>query len=161
MAWPRVLPVVVIATTAAIVVALGGSGQAAERPVRLLPDLRQQTPRLLTVNSVGRRWRLGFLSSVLNAGRGPMEGRGSRPGLRRPWMAARQVIRRSDGSAVLGRQVGRLRYTRTPTHEHWHFMRFMRYELRDTRGRLVTPSRKVGFCLTDSATTDRTFPGQR
>jgi Lysyl oxidase len=161
MARARLVTAGMAAAAAAVVVALGGSGEAAERPVRLLPDLAQTTPKLLTVTRVDRRWRLGFLSSVRNAGRGPMELRGSRPSTRRARMSARQAILRSDGSTVLGQRVaGHLRYVRTRTHEHWHFLRFMRYELRDTRGRLVAPSRKIGFCLTDSATGDATLPGQ-
>jgi hypothetical protein len=46
--------------------------------------------------------------------------------------------------------VGRMRYMRSPDHEHWHLLGFERYELRRAAGRagLVT-DRKTGFCLGD------------
>ena len=145
----------------AAAVSLSGPGQAAERPVRLLPDLAQSTPKRLIVTRVGDRWRLGFLSAAANVGRGPVLVRGRRSRASDPRMTARQLIRRSDGSTARGRRVGTLRYSQTRTHEHWHIRGFMRYELRDTRGRIVTPSRKVGFCLTDSAPWSRPVPRAR
>ena len=47
-------------------------------------------------------------------------------------------------------RVGRLRYVRSPDHEHWHLLEFERYELRrpGRRAPLVT-DRKTGFCLGD------------
>ncbi len=38
-----------------------------------------------------------------------------------------------------------------PAHDHWHVLDIARYELRrESNGRLVESSRKVGFCLTDT-----------
>ena len=48
------------------------------------------------------------------------------------------------------RGVGRLRYTRSPDHEHWHLLHFDRYELRRPGGdRALVRDRKTGFCLGD------------
>jgi hypothetical protein len=152
-----------LAATVAAGASMGGSGEAARRPVALLPDLAQSTPKVLRISRAGNRWRLGFLSAVLNAGRGPLIIRGRRASTLDPTMDARQLIRRSDGTTAVGRRIGTMRYVTDPTHSHWHLMRFQRYELRGLRGRLVAPGRKVGFCLTDSSRDagDEDLPGER
>ena len=63
-------------------------------------------------------------------------------------MAAQQLT--DDGLQVLNPAVGTLRYVTTYGHAHWHYMRFMRYELAgiDVPGALV--DRKQGFCLGDA-----------
>ena len=46
--------------------------------------------------------------------------------------------------------VGRLRYVRSPDHQHWHLLGFERYELRRPGSRrAVVSDRKSGFCLGD------------
>jgi hypothetical protein len=46
--------------------------------------------------------------------------------------------------------VGVLRYTVSPDHAHWHFLGYMRYELRRASDfRRVAHDRKTGFCLGD------------
>jgi hypothetical protein len=53
------------------------------------------------------------------------------------------------------RSIGCMRYH--PAHDHWHVVDIARYELRrEETGKLVTQSRKVGFCLTD---TRLAYPG--
>jgi len=42
-----------------------------------------------------------------------------------------------------------LRYVRSETHRHWHYVGFERYELR-RRGTLVGRDHKTGFCLRDT-----------
>jgi hypothetical protein len=64
-------------------------------------------------------------------------------------MRVQQLIRLSDGSVRVYEGVGRLRYTPSPTHTHWHVLDFQRYELRRADGTLVVRDRKSGFCLAD------------
>jgi hypothetical protein len=63
-------------------------------------------------------------------------------------MSAQQLT--EDGAQVVKPAVGTLRYVTTFGHAHWHYMRFMRYELRgiDVPGALL--DRKQGFCLGDA-----------
>jgi hypothetical protein len=65
-------------------------------------------------------------------------------------MRASQLIERRDAPLRVVEDVGRLRYVRSPDHEHWHLLRFDRYELRRAGGRAaVVRDRKTGFCLGD------------
>lgn len=127
----------------------------------LLPDLDQALPRELNVKSVeGRRGRfqLGFESAVDNVGRGPLEVVGRRAA-REQAMVATQLVHRQDGSRIPRPNVGRIRYTRSADHDHWHLLRFDRYELRRaTDFSRVRADRKTGFCLGDRYETD---PAQR
>ena len=119
----------------------------------LLPDLVQLTPYALRVEKVRRagrtRYRLGFASAVSNAGTGPLVVRARRTGAE-PTMTADQIVRLSGGGHVRRPGIGRLQYVRFGGHEHWHYMGFDRYELRDpATGALIAPDRKSGFCLGD------------
>jgi len=115
----------------------------------LLPDLDQQTPNQLLVARDRSHWLLGFQSAVRNIGTGPLLIHGHRPSGRVPEMTADQTIRRSDGSARVARGVGKLRYVRSPDHQHWHVLRFERYELKRADGRVMVRDHKTGFCLGD------------
>ena len=64
-------------------------------------------------------------------------------------MRAQQLVRMSDGSVRTYEDAGRLRYTPSPSHTHWHLLDFQRYELRTLDGELVVRDRKSGFCLAD------------
>jgi hypothetical protein len=64
-------------------------------------------------------------------------------------MVARQLVRLTDGSVRTYEDAGRLRYTFSPTHTHWHLLDFQRYELRTLEGEVVVRDRKSGFCLAD------------
>jgi hypothetical protein len=113
-------------------------------PRELLPDFDQRAPfRLVLVGT-----KLGFASATDNVGDGPVWIRGSRPSAAAP-MAVRQLVRLGDGSIRVYDGVGRLRYTPSPTHTHWHVLDFQRYELRTLDGTLVVRDRKSGFCLAD------------
>jgi len=110
----------------------------------LLPDFDQRAPFRLTVSGT----KLGFSSATDNVGEGPIWIRGFRVGAGMP-MRVQQLIRLSDGSTRVYEEAGRLRYTPSPTHTHWHVLDFQRYELRETDGTLVVRDRKSGFCLAD------------
>jgi hypothetical protein len=115
--------------------------------VELLPDLEQRAPRRVAIVSTAGRYKLGFESSVDNVGRGPVWIRGTRVGRT---MTARQLVRIAGGGLEANLDAGLLRYTWSPTHTHWHLIRFERYELRRASDfTLVRRDRKTGFCLAD------------
>jgi hypothetical protein len=120
------------------------TGTPAAGPRELLPDLDQRAPFRLTL----RGTKLGFASASDNVGDGPVWIRGSRPGPVGA-MRAEQLVRLSDGSVRVYADAGRLRYTPSPTHTHWHLLDFQRYELRTLDGALIVRDRKSGFCLAD------------
>jgi dipeptidyl aminopeptidase/acylaminoacyl peptidase len=113
-------------------------------PRELLPDFDQRAPFRLTV--VGTK--LGFASATDNVGDGPVWVRGSRPAPVGA-MRAEQLVKMSDGTVRTYEDAGRLRYTFSPSHTHWHLLDFQRYELRTLDGDLVVRDRKSGFCLAD------------
>jgi hypothetical protein len=111
-----------------------------------LPDIEQIPPYEIGVVHRDGHWYLGFATAARNVGAGGLRIRGRR----RPdgTMTAEQVT--DDGLQVLNPAIGTLRYVTTYGHSHWHYMRFMRYELRgiDVPGALL--DRKQGFCLGDA-----------
>ena len=113
-------------------------------PRELLPDLDQRSPFRLTMAGT----KLGFASATDNIGEGPVWIRGSRPSASGP-MRATQLVRMSDRSVRAYPDAGRLRYTPSSSHTHWHLLGFQRYELRTLEGDLVVRDRKSGFCLAD------------
>ena len=120
------------------------SGTPQVGPRELLPDFDQRAPFRLTVAGT----KLGFASATDNVGDGPVWVRGSRPVAAGP-MRAQQLVRMSDRSVRTYEDAGRLRYTPSPSHSHWHLLDFQRYELRTLDGELVVRDRKSGFCLAD------------
>jgi dipeptidyl aminopeptidase/acylaminoacyl peptidase len=113
-----------------------------------LPDLDQQAPSGLTVTSSRGHFKLGFTSSTDNIGIGPIWIRGVRDGRGRT-MEATQLVTFGDGIRSLPR-VGRMRFTISGSHRHWHLLRFQSYELRRAGSfDLVVRDRKSGFCLLD------------
>ena len=120
------------------------SGTQQVGPRELLPDLDQRSPFRLTMAGT----KLGFASATDNVGEGPVWVRGSRPSASGP-MRATQLVRMSDRSVRAYPDAGRLRYTPSPSHTHWHLLGFQRYELRTLEGDLVVRDRKSGFCLAD------------
>jgi hypothetical protein len=115
----------------------------------LRPDLDQQPPSELSVLERRGRFLLGFRSATDNVGVGALEVEAFRPtGL--PTMRTVQRVRLAGGGSRAYRRVGFLRYTYSPTHDHWHLMGFQRYELRRADNHsLLLRDRKSGFCLTD------------
>ena len=113
-------------------------------PRELLPDFDQRAPFNLSLAGT----KLGFSSATDNIGDGPVWVRGARGATTAP-MRARQLVRLSDGAVRSYADAGRLRYTPSPTHTHWHLLDFQRYELRTLDGTLIVRDRKSGFCLAD------------
>jgi len=117
-------------------------------PDERLPDLDQRAPAEVVVNQVGRGFRLGFASSTVNRGLGPLVIHGAR--LAGRLMTAHQVVELDDGATRVVRDVGRLHFEPHPPHHHWHLESFVRYELRRAHdAAVVLRDRKSGFCLLD------------
>jgi hypothetical protein len=116
----------------------------------LLPDLNPLEPRQPQVVSSAGHWVLAFGAATDNLGAGPLIIHGSRPSTSAATMTATQTVMRSDGTSVSYPNAGSLIYATEPDHQHWHFLNFMTYELRDVATySLIRPSQKTGFCLTD------------
>src|SRR3954451_20155281 len=146
--WLRALAILALA------VGMAGFGNAARATApaapELLPDLDQQTPNQLLVARDKGHWLLGFQSAVRNVGAGPLLIDGHRRDRKTPFMVADQIVARQGASPVVDRAVGRLRYVRSPDHQHWHLLHFERYELRRAgSGHVLMGDRKTGFCLGD------------
>jgi hypothetical protein len=160
--WVKLAAVaaVVLAGAAGIVAATRAAGRADQGPPRLLlPDLSQRSPYNLDGATVGtgagRRYRLGFASAVDNVGAGPLLIDAARPSRRVRPMSASQRIQVSDGSTRVRRRVGRLLYTRSRGHQHWHYLGFDRYSIRSLGGgKRIRRDAKTGFCLGDRYESD-------
>lgn len=111
-----------------------------------LPDIEPSVPYDVNVVQRDGVWYLGFATAGRNLGPGALriQGQGDGSGV----MAARQVS--EDGAQVLNPDVGTLHYVSMLTHQHWHFMDFMRYELRGIDRPRVLRDQKQGFCLGDA-----------
>jgi hypothetical protein len=157
-----------LVAAACVGVAVAGTGRAgAPAGAQLLPDLDVRAPQGLLIQTVvterGPRYRLGFVSASENVGAGPLVIRGHRPSLAGPELAADQIIALEDGGTGVRSNVGALLYVDEETHEHWHLLEFMSYELRRVSDfALVVPDQKSGFCLGDRYNADpaRTLPGE-
>jgi hypothetical protein len=117
----------------------------------------------VVVTDEGRLARLAFVSLASNLGEGPLVVQGRRASAVDPELTADQVLRRANGQQVMRPEVGVLAYVEDPTHEHWHLLPFMSYELRRASDfRLVVPDEKTGFCLGDrvDAKPRRRLPGE-
>ncbi|MFL5827968.1 MAG: lysyl oxidase family protein [Thermoleophilaceae bacterium] len=151
MAFRSALAALTVSLVTLTMVGLGHTpGANGSTATELLPDLDQQTPNQLLLARDGGQWLLGFQSAVRNIGTGPLLINGHRANRKTPFMVADQVINRTGAPPVVDRGVGRLRYVRSPDHQHWHLLRFERYELRRAgSSRVVVRDRKTGFCLGD------------
>jgi hypothetical protein len=152
----RVSRLLISATCAVLLTAVSwGNGVArGGGATELLPDLDPIAPTGLVVQVArdgrAKRFRVGFVSAAGNIGAGPLIIHGHRADLSTLLMTADQLIELADGSTALNPAVGVLQYVHAETHEHWHLLRFMTYELRRARDyRLVEPDQKTGFCLGD------------
>jgi Lysyl oxidase len=123
---------------AALVVA-----NAAPADAQALPDIEPSPPFDVQLVQRDGQWYLGFSMEARNVGAGTLRLRGHGDGS--GVMAAEQLG--EDGSQVLNPAVGTFRYVSTPTHQHWHYMDFMRYELRGIDHPGVLRDQKQGFCL--------------
>ena len=148
----RLVPVIIalVLGAAGLASSAGGSHELSPASQRL-PDLEQEVPWNLEVTRDEARvgYQLGFSSAVRNVGAGPLIVTGRRHGAT-PTMTVDQLIEQEDAPAAVVEGVGRMRYVRSPDHEHWHLLGFERYELRRAPGRAgVVTDRKTGFCLGD------------
>ena len=141
---------------------LAGCGGSDGDEQELLPDLVQSPPRALEVYRAGDTWRLAFLSAVENDGRGPMLLDGRRPDQSTAAMSVEQLVRRPDGSASSHTVDGEIRFVRSETHRHWHFLDFERYDILTAAGKTVGRDQKTGFCLGDRYNASRSvqLPGE-
>jgi hypothetical protein len=149
------------ATTASTTAPASTSTSTTRPPLRdaRLPDLDQEAPTEVVVKletKSGRAsWRLGFRSAVRNAGAGPLIVIGTRRDATTRDMSVAQVIERANEEPLLVPDVGRMRYTVSPDHQHWHYLQFERYELQRWElrpagsDRVLVRDRKTGFCLGD------------
>src|SRR3954469_20889512 len=104
--------------------------------------------------SAATSYRLAFGSSVYGAPTGgPLIIHGHRAGTSHR-MVADQIIRNADGSTTTRANMGQLIYEEYPgshDHRHWHYKRFVRYQLRSVSDlSLVRRDNKAGFCLSDA-----------
>jgi hypothetical protein len=145
-----------------VVLLVAGCGGSAGGAPELLPDLVQSPPRALEVYRAGDTWRLAFLSAVENDGRGPMLLVGTRPDQSAPAMTVEQLVRHPGGSASTYGVDGEIRFVRSETHRHWHFLDFERYDILTADGRTVGRDQKTGFCLGDRYNASRSvqLPGE-
>ena len=128
-----------------------GSQPAWKPPVRaqeLLPDFDTRAPSGLAIAGAAGYWQLGFTSMVDNVGLGPSVIVGVRKPSQ-PRMTATQRVELSNHKWRTYTGVGRLRYTNSPPHHHWHFMKFVTFTLRTLSGDVIVSDRKSGFCLAD------------
>jgi hypothetical protein len=89
--------------------------------------------------------------------------RAARASTEEPRMTAEQLISVPGADPLVVPAVGVVEYVVDPTHEHWHLLRFMTYELRRASDfRLARPDTKTGFCLGDRylANLGPRLPGQ-
>src|SRR5215211_4447521 len=143
-----------------VVLAAGAFPAPAEAAAELRPDLVQRTPWNVGARAAGGGFALGFAAAVENRGDGPLLVRGLRA-TDESEMTADQLVRRADGTRRRVGGVGRIRYTRSVGHDHWHFLRAVRYELRRASDHvLARPDHKTGFCLGDRYDTGRSLPGK-
>lgn len=156
----RTLLPVALAAAALTLVAIATAGTAGAAMAPQPPDLDQVTPFRVSAfaeRKAGRtRLHLAFGSASQNVGQGPLIVVGRRSSTRVATMTADQLIDTGDpdtdthGPQQVVRGIGVLRYVRSPDHSHWHFLGFMRYELRRASNfRRVGRDRKTGFCLGD------------
>ena len=160
----RLLPVIIaLVLGGAAVAAWAGGAHPLSSASQRLPDLDQEVPWNLEVTRDEARggYRLGFSSAVRNVGAGPLIVSGRRRAAT-PTMTVDQLIEQEDAPTAVVEGVGRMRYVRSPDHEHWHLLGFERYELRRAAGRArVVTDRKTGFCLGDRyRVNDRELPAQ-
>lgn len=135
-----------LSVSALVSTALGGAAPADE----LLPDLRPVPPFNVVVQQQEERFVLGFAANSENIGDGYLKVRGNRPDAQTEQMRADQLVQLLDGSERVYEGAGIMSFVVEPDHRHWHWIGFMRYDLRSastmrSAGRDV----KSGFCIAD------------
>src|SRR5262245_54761627 len=134
---------------ALVILLVTGCVETGAVSTELGPDPVQSPPGALEVYRAGDTWRLAFLSAVENDGAGPMLLVGRRPDESTPKMSVEQLVRRADASTAAYPVDGEIRFVRSETHRHWHFLDFERYDLLSPGGQALGRDQKTGFCLGD------------
>lgn len=117
------------------------------------PDVDMRAPYDVTKTTDGDgRTFVAFASQVFNRGPGVLKVAGRRQAARDKTMVAEQILLTtgSVSSGVPARTVpaGRLQFSPSADHNHWHFLRFEDYMLLSVPDlEFVAPTRKTGFCL--------------
>ncbi len=159
MRWVAVLVV------SAAGVALGAAGLLLLRddgPKELLPDLDPAAPTNLEIVQDGDVYRLIFAGAVDNVGPGPLLVEGERPSRETAAMSARQLVRRTDGSARTRPVQGRLAYADLGRRSEWRLAGFEVYELRSAPGgQVIQSAAPAGSCLGDRYRTEGAPPPGR
>ncbi len=120
------------------------------------PDLRAVPAFGIELNSKGTLLR--FSANVWNGGNSPLVVDGFRR-TGEDIMDAYQYFFDANGNQVAYDAVGTMEWDPDPTHQHWHFTDFARYELLDEDMNPVTPSGKEAFCLLPTDAIDLTVEG--
>jgi len=122
----------------------------ADDPTLLKPDLVPEVPSDVRTLVKSSYREMDFTTAVGNVGPGPLILEGittsTAAGV---FTAAYQRINRTDGTQC-AHTAGLFVYH--PQHKHWHFDRFVGYELRrddPTNGELIGGGEKMSFCLLD------------
>ncbi len=132
---------------------------AAGDPRLLLPDLVPDAPTKDRTNRRNGRRIQEFTTAVGNVGDGPLLVEGKTIDTPDGEMTAAWQLIERRGTGRCARFAGTFTYH--PTHLHWHFERFVSYELRADDphiGRFVAEGSKASFCLLDLDIVDG-FPG--
>lgn len=125
------------------------------------PDLRTRPPFSISLSNAGGVKELRFSNLIWNGGDGPMELRPQHDILQEITHAYQQLFshdEQGDFYIVSETLAGTFAYH--PSHFHWHFGEFSRYELRDLApdgsvgDNVLVVDDKVSFCLLDSAQID-------
>lgn len=122
-----------------------------------LPDLIALPAWGIATHNESGHDLLDFSATVYNGGPGPLVVEGFRSGSRLA-MSAYQFFYRGSRQVGLVR-VGAMHYDARPTHQHWHFQDFAKYDLIDNRHRQVRTSGKEAFCLAPTDAIDLLAPG--
>jgi hypothetical protein len=158
-----------LGTCVALTTLLLPAGAMAGSPRDLLPDLRMAKPsdiRLQGATEDDPRRLLRFSAVILNVGQGPLIVRGKRDcdTSECPRMRTTQRIKQSDGTTrgVASNGVGK--FDVGDGHNHWHVMKFQRYELFQLEPPPEVPGEairgaKTGFCFFDTEARRLGLPG--
>jgi hypothetical protein len=129
---------------------VGAAPGASPRVDELLPDMRAVAPYDVRTSGDGKRFVIGFGSTSQNVGDAALKMRGSRASSASLTMSADQLVALKNGKERVYSGAGTFAYITEETHRHWHWLGFMRYELRRvTDLSLVNPDVKSGFCVAD------------
>ena len=101
---------------------------------------------------------LNFAATVWNAGDSPLVVDGFRE-QGQDVMDAYQYFYDSAGNQTGYVPAGHMEWDPRPSHHHWHFEDFARYELLDASQQNIQRSHKEAFCLANTDQMDYTLPG--